>query len=170
MEPVRLDTQRDLDPDRNREEIIALLNVALATEMVCMLRYRRHYYTAKGIDSESVKDEFLEHSNQEFEHSDWLAERIEQLGGSPEYDPQIFRGRSDAEYSEASGLKEMIRDNLEAERTAIETYRGMIDQVKEKDPTTRRVLENILAAEEEHASDLIDLLGDEPGPKSRDFK
>lgn len=149
----------NLDPEANAEEIIVLLNEAIATEMVCMLRYRRHYYTAKGINAENVKQEFLEHSGQEFQHADMLAKRIEQLGGAPLFNPDMFRTHSHADYSEATDLQQMIRDNLEAEKIAITTYREMIERVKEKDSTTRKILEDILAVEEEHASELMDLLG-----------
>jgi len=152
---------RSLDPEVNPEEIISLLNEAIATEMVCMLRYRRHYYTAKGINADVVKKEFLEHSDQEFIHADMLAKRIEQLGGDPAFNPELFRAHSHADYSEATGLEQMIRDNLEAERIAIANYRRLIERVRERDPTTRKVIEDILAVEEAHASELMDLLGGE---------
>lgn len=151
--------EANLDPDKNAQEIVDMLNDAIATEMVCVLRYRRHYYTAKGIDSDAVKKEFLEHSNEEFAHVDMLAKRIEQLGGNPELNPDLLTSRSHAAYSETLDLKQMIQDNLEAERIAIDKYREMIDRVKERDSTTRKILEDILAQEEEHASDLKDMLG-----------
>ena len=120
MQTAKAFEAEPLDPEGNPEAIVQILNEAIATEMVCMLRYRRHYYTAKGINADVVKREFLEHSDQEFQHADMLARRIEQLGGAPELNPDIFRTHSHADYSEAQDLERMIRDNLEAERIAIE--------------------------------------------------
>lgn len=142
----------------NREEVLKLLNEALATELVCVLRYRRHYFMAKGIASKSVADEFLEHSNEEQEHADRIAERIVQLDGEPDFCPDTLTARSHAEYVEGTSLPEMIKENLVAERIAIDSYREMVAYVGAEDPTTRRLLESILAVEEEHAEELSDLL------------
>jgi bacterioferritin len=140
------------------ETVVKLLNEALATEIVCTLRYRRHYFCAEGIHSESIKQEFLEHANQELAHADRIAERIVQLGGEPDLSPQTLTQRSHAEYVEGKTLRDMIRENLIAERIAIESYREMIQFVGEHDPTTRRMLETVLADEEEHADDMSSLL------------
>jgi len=140
------------------KEIIDMLGEALATEIVCVLRYRKHYYAARGINSEPVADEFLEHSNQELAHADKLAMRIRQLGGDPDLDPTTLMSRSHAHYTEATTLEGMIRENLIEERVAVETYRKMIEFIGAKDPTTRRLLEEILEQEEEHADELSDLL------------
>jgi bacterioferritin len=142
----------------DREVVLQLLNEALATELVCTLRYRRHYFTAKGVASEGVAAEFLEHSDQEQEHADLIAERIVQLGGEPNFSPEGMTGRSHAEYVEGSSLIDMIRENLVAERIAIDSYTEMITYLGANDPTTRRLLEGILAMEEEHAEDLVSLL------------
>jgi bacterioferritin len=146
----------------DRREIVALLNDALATEIVCVLRYRRHYFTARGIHSQSVAEEFLAHSNEELGHADQIAERIIQLGGEPDFAPQHLAGRSHAEYVAGDSLTSMIREDLVAERIAIDSYREMIRYVGADDPTTRRMLEGILAVEEEHADDLADLLAGLP--------
>lgn len=138
--------------------VLAMLNEALATEIVCILRYRRHYFTANGPVGEAVKSEFLVHSQQEQEHADRIAERIVQLGGEPDFDPTGLAGRSHAEYRAARSLEEMIREDLVAERIAIESYREMIDYLRDTDHTTRRLLEEILAVEEEHAGELSGLL------------
>jgi bacterioferritin len=137
---------------------LRLLNEALATEIVCTLRYRRHYYMAKGITSASVAGEFLEHANEEQAHADQLAQRIVQLGGEPDFSPEGLATRSHAEYVEGGSLIEMIREDLVAERIAIESYREMIRWFGEDDPTSRRLLEEILAKEEEHAEDLLSLI------------
>jgi len=137
---------------------VKLLNEALATEIVCILRYRRHYYMASGIHSQSVADEFLEHANQEQEHSDKIAERIRQLGGAPDFNPEGLLSRSHAQYAEGSSLLDMIKENLIAERIAIESYMEMIRFFGENDPTSRRVIESVLAQEEEHADDMATLL------------
>jgi len=142
----------------NPEAVIRLLNEALATEIVCVLRYRRHYFMAKGILSEPVAAEFLEHATQEQEHADSIAERIVQLGGEPDFNPQTLTARSHAEYVEGNSLADMIKENLVAERIAIESYRAMIDYLADTDSTTRRMLEGILAVEEEHADDLSSLM------------
>jgi bacterioferritin len=140
------------------ETLIKVLNEALATEIVCVLRYKRHYYMADGIHSESVKSEFLEHAREEQEHADWLADRIVQLGGEPNFNPDGLTSRSHAEYKEGTSLRDMIMEDLVAERVAIESYREIIAYVAGKDSTTRKLIEEILAKEEEHAEDLNTLL------------
>ncbi|MBI5716953.1 MAG: ferritin-like domain-containing protein [Burkholderiales bacterium] len=137
-----------------REEIVALLGGALATELVCMLRYRRHYFMANGLASPHVAEEFLAHANEELGHADRIAERIAQLGGEPDFRPDSLAARSLADYDDAADLTAMIKADLAAERVAIEAYRQMIALVADKDPTTRTLLEGILANEEEHAEDL----------------
>ena len=136
------------------KEICRLLNDALATEWVCVLRYRRHYFTAKGIASPAIADEFLVHANEEMAHADRIAERIAQLGGEPDFNPDTLSTRSHAEYDGSSDLKSMIRANLVAERLAVEIYRQLIALIGDKDPTTTVLLESILADEEEHADEL----------------
>jgi bacterioferritin len=138
--------------------IIALLNDALATELVCVLRYRRHHFTAKGLASQAIADEFLVHANEESGHGDRLAERIVQLGGEPDFHPARLLERSHADYDESTDLKAMIKANLIAERVAVESYRQMVQLIGDKDPTTRRLLEDILGDEEAHADELADLL------------
>jgi bacterioferritin len=138
--------------------VIELLNAALATEIVCVLRYKRHYFMAQGIASESVKTEFAEHATQEQEHADRIAERIVQLGGEPDLNPDSLTKRSHSEYQEGNSLVDMLREDLVAERVAIESYREMIDWLHGKDSTTKRMLEEILAMEEEHAEDINSLL------------
>lgn len=142
----------------NRDTVIKVLNDALATELVCVLRYKRHYYMASGINSEAVKNEFLEHAGEEQEHADQIAERITQLDGEPDLNPEGLVDRSHSEYVEGTTLIDMIREDLVAERIAIESYSEIIRYVGEKDPTTRRMLEKILAKEEEHADDMKTLL------------
>ena len=142
----------------DREQVLQMLNEVLATELVCMLRYRRHHFMARGITSRSIADEFLEHANEEQEHADQVAERIVQLGGEPDFSPDTLTGRSHAEYVPGTTLIDMIKENLVAERIAIDSYREMVTYVGAKDPTTRRLLETILAVEEEHADELADLL------------
>ncbi|MGV8960605.1 MAG: ferritin-like domain-containing protein [Stenotrophomonas sp.] len=142
----------------DRKAVIKLLNDALATEYVCVLRYYRHFYMAKGMLADSVKAEFLEHAQQEQAHAGMLAERIVQLGGEPDFNPDTLTARSHAEYKEGSDLRDMVRENLIAERIAIDSYREMINFVGDKDTTTKRMLEQILAQEEEHADDFADLL------------
>lgn len=137
---------------------VELLNSALATELVCVLRYRQHWLMASGIDADSVAAEFLVHSNEELAHADQLATRIVQLGGKPQMDPAGLSARSHAEYVVCDDLKEMIRENLIAERIAIDSYRELIRFFGDKDPTTRVLLESILATEEEHAEELAGLL------------
>jgi bacterioferritin len=147
----------------DREMVLKLLNESLATEIVCVLRYRRHHFMAKGIESKSIADEFLVHSNEEQGHADQLAERIVQLGGEPDFSPQGLAERSHAEYVEGATLAGMIKEDLVAERIAIDSYRGFIQYLGDKDPTTRRMLESILAVEEQHADELAGLLQDMPG-------
>lgn len=143
----------------NREEILAMLNDALATELVCVMRYKRHYFTATGPNNEPIKAEFLEHAQQEQDHADQIAERIVQLNGEPDLNPSTLTERSHAEYDECTDIKGMIRANLIAERVAIESYRQMIERIGDTDPTTRHMLIDIMAVEEEHADDMKDLLG-----------
>jgi bacterioferritin len=143
-----------------REDIIKLLNGALATEIVCTLRYKRHYFTAKGVASPKIAEEFLVHAKEETAHADLLAERIVQLGGEPDFSPDTLTSRSHADYDESSDLQAMIRANLIAERVAIEAYGQMIKLIGDKDSTTRRILESILAQEQEHADELSDWLTD----------
>lgn len=139
-----------------RDDIVALLNGALATELVCVLRYRRHHFMADGLESPAIAEEFLVHANAELAHADRLAQRIVQLGGDPDFNPASLLDRSHADYDEVDDLKAMIRANLVAERVAVETYRQMIALIGDKDSTTRRLLEDILADEEEHADELKD--------------
>ena len=142
----------------DRDQAVAVLNEALATELVCVLRYKYHYFMATGIHSQSAKEEFLEHAKEEQEHADEIAERIKQLGGKPEMNPEGLTGRSHSEFKEGTSVTDMLKEDLIAERIAIESYREMIQFFGEKDSTTRRMLEGILAVEEEHADDLADLL------------
>ena len=142
----------------DRDTVVKLLNEALATEIVCVLRYKRHYFMATGINAESVATEFLQHANEEQGHADLIAQRIVQLGGEPNLNPDGLTTRSHAEYVEGENLVDMIREDLVAERIAIDSYREMINYVANDDPTTRRMLEGILAMEEEHADDLVSLL------------
>lgn len=143
----------------NREEVVALLNSALATELVCVMRYKRHYFTASGLENSAIKAEFLAHAVEEEQHADMIAERIVQLNGKPDFNPAGIAERSHAEYDDSSDIKSMIKANLIAERIAIETYRQMIERIGDTDPTTRHMLVNIMAVEEEHADDMRDLLG-----------
>lgn len=142
----------------NREEILEMLNAALATELVCALRYKRHYFMATGLVNEPIKAEFLEHAQEEEDHANRIAERIVQLNGEPDFNPSTIAHRSHAEYDECNDIKGMIRANLVAERVAIESYRQMIERIGDTDPTTRNMLIDIMAVEEEHADDMRDLL------------
>lgn len=142
----------------DRNVVLKMLNDALATELVCVLRYRRHYFMAKGLESKSIAEEFLTHSDQELGHADQIAERIVQLGGEPDLSPATLLARSHAEYVEADNLVDMIKEDLVAERIAIDSYREMIQYLGANDSTTRRVLEGILQVEEEHAEELSDFL------------
>jgi bacterioferritin len=142
----------------DREAVIAMLNDALATELLCVLRYKRHYYTVSGPNTAAIKAEFLEHAQQEQDHADRIAERIVQLNGSPNFNPATLTARSHAEYDDSEDVQAMIRADLIAERVAIESYRQMILAIGDKDPTTRLMLVEIMAVEEEHADDLRDFL------------
>lgn len=150
--PITSDYRGDVN------QAVDILNQALATEIVCVLRYKRHYYMSRGIYKDAVANEFLEHAQQEQEHADSIAERITQLGGAPNMNPDGLSTRSHSEYREGDSMVDMIRENLVAERVAIESYREMIRFFGDNDPTTRRMLEQILAVEEEHANDMVDLL------------
>jgi bacterioferritin len=146
----------------DRTMVIKLLNDALATEIVCVLRYRRHHFMAKGLEAKSIADEFLAHSVEEQGHADEIAQRITQLEGEPNLSPEGMLLRSHSEYVEGRTLTEMVRENLVAERVAIESYGAMIRYLGDGDPTTRRMLEGILAKEEEHADDMSNLLTTRP--------
>ena len=142
----------------DRQTVIRLLNEALATEYVCVLRYYRHYHMASGMLADAVKAEFLEHAQQEQAHAHQLAERIVQLGGEPDLDPDTLTARSHAEYKPGTDLRDMVAEDLVAERIAIDSYRAMINYIGDRDTTTKRILEGILAQEEEHADEFADLL------------
>jgi bacterioferritin len=142
----------------DREQVCKILNEALATEIVCVLRYKRHYYMATGIHAEAVKAEFLQHANEEQGHADQIAERITQLQGAPNFSPEGMLTRSHSEYVEGGSLVDMIKENLIAERIAIDSYSEMIRYIGDNDTTTKRMLEGILAMEEEHADDMANLL------------
>jgi bacterioferritin len=142
----------------DREKVIAVLNEALATEIVCVLRYKRHHYMAEGLNAGPVAAEFLQHANEEMGHADQLALRITQLQGEPNFDPEGITSRSHAEYVEGRDLVDMIKEDLVAERIAIESYSEIVRWLGDKDPTTRRLMEDILAVEEEHADDLLNML------------
>ena len=146
----------------DRQLVIEVLNEILATEIVCVLRYRNHYFMASGINAGPVAAEFLEHANEEQMHADWVAKRITQLGGSPNFNPEGLASRSHAEYQEGETLQEMIEEDLVAERVAIETYSEIIRWLGSDDPTTRRMVEDILKMEEQHADDLANLLATLP--------
>lgn len=168
-EPMVLDTQRleaakkSLDQgavtpeyEKWREGIIRLLNDSLATEMVCVLRYKRHHFTASGLESPAIAEEFLVHAKEEQAHADKLAKRIVQLGGQPDFNPETLVARSHAQYNEELDLRAMIRANLIAERVAIDAYSQMIELIGDKDPSSRRLIEHILEQEQEHADELSD--------------
>jgi len=140
------------------ERIISVLNEALATELVCVLRYKRHYYTAEGINSASVAAEFLQHATEEQGHADQIAARIVQLQGEPDFNPATLVARSHAEYVPGTDLIDMIKEDLVAERIAIASYSEIVRWIGDKDITTRRLMETILAVEEEHADDLLTFL------------
>lgn len=142
----------------DRKLVVDMLNVALATELVCVLRYKRHYYTASGLQNGPIKAEFLQHAGEEQGHADQLAERIVQLNGQPDFNPASLSERSHAEYDDSRDVQGMIKANLIAERVAIESYRQMINAIGEADPTTRLMLIGIMAVEEQHADDMRDLL------------
>jgi bacterioferritin len=162
---LRANARRDIDKGAITESykadkgtVINLLNDALATEYVCVLRYMRHYFMASGMLADSVKAEFLEHAKQEQEHAHKIAERIVQLGGEPDLNPDTLTRRSHAEYQEGKDLRDMVKEDLIAERIAIDSYREMINYIGDRDTTTKRILEGILAQEEEHADEFADLL------------
>jgi len=140
------------------KKVIGVLNEVLATEIVCVLRYKNHYYMASGINAGPVAQEFLQHANEEQMHADWVAQRITQLGGVPNFNPEGLATRAHAEYREGETLEEMIKEDLVAERIAIETYSEIIRWLNNDDPTTRRIIEDILKMEEAHADDLANLL------------
>jgi bacterioferritin len=142
----------------DRDAVITMLNDALATELLCVLRYKRHYYTVSGPNTGAIKAEFLEHAQQEQDHADRIAERIVQLNGAPNFNPATLAARSHAEYDDSDDVQAMIRADLIAERVAIESYRQMIQAIGDKDPTTKNMLIDIMAVEEEHAEDLRDFL------------
>jgi bacterioferritin len=142
----------------DRETVIRILNEVLATEIVCVLRYRRHYYMATGIHAQAVAQEFLEHANEEQEHADIAAERINQLGGAPNFNPEGMATRSHSQYVEGKNLLDMVREDLVAERIAVESYNEIIRYLGDDDPTTRIAMEKILSKEEEHADDMKKLL------------
>jgi bacterioferritin len=142
----------------DREQVTKVLNDVLATEIVCVLRYKRHYYIAQGISSDSVKEEFLQHSKDEQQHADWVAERITQIGGEPNFNPEGLATRSHSEYQPGQSLTDMIKEDLVAERIAIESYSEIVRWLGNDDPTSRVLIEQILKVEEEHANDMSDLL------------
>jgi bacterioferritin len=144
----------------NRDTVVKILNEALATEIVCVLRYKRHYFMAQGIHADPIAQEFLTHANEEQGHADQIAARIVQLGGSPNFSPEGLLTRSHSEYVEGETLVDMIKEDLIAERIAIDSYTEMIRYIGDDDITTRRILESILAVEEEHADDLVSMLVD----------
>jgi bacterioferritin len=165
LENIRKRARQDIDRgamtagySADRETVIKLLNHALATELVCVLRYKYHYYMASGINSQAIRAEFLEHANEEQGHADQIAERITQLEGKPNLSPEGLLSRSHSDYVEGEDIVDMIKEDLVAERIAIDSYREMIAYVGTDDPTTRRMLESILAVEEEHAEDMNTLL------------
>jgi bacterioferritin len=170
VQTLRKDARRHIEEgavtqgySADRDRVLKMLNDALATELVCVLRYRHDHFVARGLRAKIAADEFLEHAQQEQEHADMLAERIVQLGGEPDFNPAGLADRSHSEYRLGKDLQGMIRENLVAERIAIDSYRQMIQYLGNDDPTTRRMMEEILATEEEHADDLADLLGDSAG-------
>jgi bacterioferritin len=142
----------------DRDTVIKLLNEALATEIVCVLRYKRHYFMAQGLEAESVGAEFLQHAAEEQAHADEIAARIVQLGGAPDLNPAGLLTKSHSEYVEGTTLVDMIQEDLVAERIAIDSYRDIIEYLGDKDPTTKRIMESVLAKEEEHAEDMASLL------------
>ena len=152
----------------DREVVLKLLNAALATEIVCSLRYKRHYFTAKGLTTTSIAAEFLAHAKEEEDHADRFAERITQLGGEPDFSPDTLTARSHAEYVAGSTLLDMLKEDLVAERIAIESYREIVQYLGDSDPTTRRLFEEVLEVEEDHADELLDFidqLGNSEGTK-----
>ena len=142
----------------DRERVISVLNEVLATETVCVLRYKRHYYTAQGINAGPIAAEFLQHANEEQQHADMVAQRIVQLGGSPDFSPEGLATRSHTEYDASAGLLDMVKEDLVAERIAIDSYQQIVRWLENDDPTTRRIIEQLLEQEEEHADDLLNIL------------
>jgi bacterioferritin len=142
----------------DREQVVAVLNEVLATEIVCVLRYKRHFFMARGINADSIKAEFLQHANEEQQHADWVAERITQLNGEPNFNPEGMASRSHSQYQEGSSLIEMIKEDLVAERIAVQSYSDIARWLGEDDPTTRRLIVEILKSEEEHAEELANML------------
>jgi len=153
----------------DRDTVVRILNEALATEIVCVLRYKRHYYMASGINAKSIAAEFLEHATEEQGHADLIAKRIVQLGGEPDLSPETLQSRSHSEYVEGEDIVSMLEEDLVAERIAIDTYREIVQYLGNDDSTTRRLMEGILANEEEHAEDLSTLL-EELGKKGEPAK
>ncbi len=165
LEKIRADARAEIDKGAvtatygaDRQRVIDVLNEVLATELVCVLRYKRHYYTAQGVHGPAVAAEFLEHAADEQRHADLAAERITQLGGEPDLNPAILAGRSHTQYAPGTDLRDMIAEDLVAERIAISTYTEIARWLGDGDPTTRRLIEQLLADEEEHANDLRDLM------------
>ncbi len=154
MERGAVTESYELDP----KKVVDVLNAALATEIVCVLRYKRHFFAAKGLNKDAVAAEFLQHANEEQGHADRIAERITQLGGEPDLNPATLTARSHSEYVEGDDLISMIKENLVAERIAIESYTEIIRFLGNKDVTSRRLIEEILGNEEEHANDMLDLI------------
>lgn len=145
------------------KRVLEVLNEVLATELVCVLRYKRHYYTAKGLNAAPVAAEFLQHATEEQQHADWVAKRITELGGSPNFNPEGLAGRSHSEYDESEDLLTMVREDLVAERIAIASYQEIVRWLGDGDPTTARLIKDILAVEEEHADDLLNILENQGG-------
>ena len=148
------------------DRVVQMLQTALATEVVCVLRYRQHHYAARGMDAEPIAAEFLVHSEEELRHAGMIAARISQLGGTPDFAPSTLEARSHSEYVEADSLRDMVTENLVAERVAVASYTDIIEWLGSSDPTTRRMLEEILAVEEEHADDLVSMLDGLPTPRT----
>ncbi len=146
----------------DRDRVLQVLNEVLATELVCVLRYKRHYYMATGLNAGSATAEFLQHANEEQQHVDMVAERIVQLQGDPDFNPETLTRRSHAEYVEGETLNDMVKEDLVAERVAIASYQEIIRWLGNDDPTTRSMIETILAVEEEHADDMLSLLESSP--------
>lgn len=142
----------------DRNQVNNVLNEVLATEIICILRYKRHYYTAQGLNADAAKAEFLQHANEEQQHADWIAERITQLGGEPNFNPEGLTNRGHSDYVAGSTVTEMLKEDLIAERIAVETYSEIVRWLGNDDPTTRVLIEQILKTEEQHATDLADLL------------
>jgi bacterioferritin len=154
----------------DRDRVLAVLNEVLATETVCVLRYKRHYYTAQGINAGPIAQEFLQHANEEQQHADMVARRIVQLGGEPDFNPHGLAERSHSEYNASTDLIEMVREDLIAERVAVASYQEIVRWLGNDDPTTRRMMEEILATEEEHADDLVNILHRMGGQEELDLR